>query len=184
MTRYDDESIPSNSDAMREHLLEGGKSTKKTKRRSKKSSKNRSKTGKHTVRRTSKKASKNSHKKVSKKSSKKRSNKKSGKRSHKRSQRRMQSSGQIAYRDFLAYVGKALDIVGGVLFKVASHYKKKAEAENPGVTGENIYKFARKLFENDSKETKNKLIEKFKGELASKKKVKKSKPSNYSETSN
>lgn len=181
---------------MREYLMSGGK--RKVKRGSKKS---KSKKGSRKLRRSkaskgskksskSKRGSKRTVRRTSKKGSKKTSRRKSKSGSRKRLSRAKKlrlsrSPGQNAYFDFINYINKALGIAGGVSFKLGSHYKKKAESANPGVVGEGIYKFARDMFDSDNKDTKNKLIEKFKIEIANKpRKSKKAKPTNFSETSN
>jgi hypothetical protein len=101
--------------------------------------------------------------------------------------RRQQSPGLAAYMEFLEYIKKGIDVDGPVKFKIGSHYKKLSEQNNPGAASEKIYKEAKALFDSDSRDTKNKLIEKFKNEQANKpRKPRKSKkqPTNYSETSN
>lgn len=182
--------IPSeNVDDIQKYLV-GGK--KKARKSSKKGAKKSSKKRSRKLRRASRKASKKASKKGSKKGSKKASRKTSKRRlsrnksrsKKRRSLRRIRSAGQIAYMDFLDYIKKALGIEGGVKFKMGSHYKKMAEKDHPDVTGEKIYKFAKEIFDSDNKDTKNKLIEKFKAESANKKRTSKKKPTNYSETTN
>lgn len=165
-----------------DYFMDGGKAKRRSK--AKKGSKKAARKGSRAMRRTSRKASKGakkSSKKASKKSQKRGSKARKGSRrrsmarlarkgSLKREQqlRLARSPGQNAYFDFLAHIKNALNIEGGVKFKMASYYKKKAEAANPTVIGEKIYKFAIDMFDSDNKDTKAKLIEKFKDEVANK----------------
>jgi len=151
----------SNTEAMAMHL-QGGKK----KRASRKSSKKGSKKVRKSSKRRSRKALRRSNSKKSSGSSKKGSKRRSKRKLSKAALRLSRSPGQNAYFDFLEYVKKGLNVEGGVKFKLGSYYKKKAEAANPGVVGEGIYKYARDIFDSDSKDNKNKLIEKFKNELA------------------
>lgn len=155
----------------------GGKAKRRTaaKKGSKKGSK-KARKGSRGMRRASRKGSKKSSaKKTTRKSSKRGSKRGSMKRlarkgslERERQLRLARSPGQNAYFDFLAHIKNALNIEGGIKFKMASFYKKKAEAANPSVSGEKIYKFAIDLFDNDNKDTKTKLIERFKDEVANK----------------
>lgn len=158
---FEEDNDFSNTEAMAVHL-QGGKK----KRASRKSSKKGSRKVRKASKKTSRKALRRANSKRSSGSNKKGSKRRSKRKLSKAALRLSRSPGQNAYFDFLEYVKKGLNVEGGIKFKLGSYYKKKAEAAHPGVVGEGIYKFAREIFDSDSKDNKNKLIEKFKNELA------------------
>jgi hypothetical protein len=88
-----------------------------------------------------------------------------------------------AFRGIVEHIAKEMNIKYPTAMKLAKVYNDKAKAAKPGIGGVAAAEEAIKLFNNDSKETRQDHLRKVEKEIAAKKAAKKEMGNSYSSTS-